>query len=256
MPWPHYYPSPRRLQDTQSRRHPGLYNEAQQAMLSRLQQENYSLNQEINDTIAERERARYEVRRLQTRNNTLSQLLKQRESAEKQAIDYGNRYYGYFQGNQAEIQLLKDQSKAGERKLEECMGELRKMQLSSFQQAQTTWPPEEDGTVRELIASLYKSVRAWASTYSVESLSDIQGTDHRDLTDLLEDMQAVTTITNVDDLVEFEYPFLILAALLSEHLYDYISNNPFFAFNNPEEQDSEKALSTGLNQFFKSIPKR
>lgn len=225
-------------------------------MLSRLQQENYSLKQEINETFAERERARDEVRRLQTRNNTLSQLLKQRESAEKQAIDFGNLYYGYCQGNQAEIQLLKDQSKAGERKLEECMGELRKMQLSSFQQAQTTWPPEEDGTVRELIASLYKSVRAWASTYSVESFSDIQGTDHRDLTDLLEDIQTVTTIINVDDLVEFEYPFLILAALLSEHLYDYIFNNPFFAFNNPEDQDSEKALSVGLNQFFNSTPAR
>lgn len=112
------------------------------------------------------------------------------------------------------------------------------------------WAPEEDSTNRELVTSLYKSVRTWASTYCVGFFSNAPWADERNLMRLIEDMKEVATISSVHELTGFGHLFLILAALLSEHLYDYIFNNPFFAFNDPED----KRVQSRLRRYSEQVP--
>ncbi|EKG21117.1 hypothetical protein MPH_01570 [Macrophomina phaseolina MS6] len=63
-------------------------------------------------------------------------------------------------------------------------------------------------------------------------------------------MKEVATISSVHELTGFGHLFLILAALLSEHLYDYIFNNPFFAFNDPED----KRVQSRLRRYSEQVP--
>lgn len=129
----------------------------------------------------------------------------------KEQIEY------YKQQNE----VLKEELSDTKRQLESCRSALGNIQSRITQQPQGLWPQDEDKRVQQLIASFYKSVRAWSKKYAAPSfetfLTRTPGHQHV----LVEGSKRVA-LNNMSSFTALKPPFLILTAFLSEGLRTHI----------------------------------
>lgn len=130
--------------------------------------------------------------------------------------------------------------------------DLRKAQLSSFKQAQTGWFVEEDSKIRDALTQLYKDVRHWAKTYCVKSLQGFRKFPDGDCEHISKVVSKVAFFRSSDDFLSFKYPFLILAAMVSDRLSAYIFDDYFYIFRNIDE-DSDGVYGEILEDAFNRL---
>ncbi|KAF9629606.1 hypothetical protein BFW01_g10809 [Lasiodiplodia theobromae] len=220
------------------------------------------LRRRLQLTSQEHELERRQTQELKIQVERLQDMVKYnragRKRAERQlteALDTVQDVQATSNAWKSRCDFLEQSKEQSEKKLESCMSQLRQMQLSSFQQVQSAWSPEEDQSLRELIMGFYKSIRLWATTYSIESFAEIIGTETEGLEALLAELGSVSTFTDLGSLINFEHPFLFTAALLSTHLYDHIFNNPFFVIGASSNLEDGEKSSEALKELFFELSK-
>ncbi|KAK8161279.1 hypothetical protein IWX90DRAFT_487855 [Phyllosticta citrichinensis] len=115
--------------------------------------------------------------------------------------------------------------------LDTATSDLRNAQISTFKQARSEWLPEEDSKVRDDVSQLYKDIRSWAKTYARSGFSCanvLSSADYRYGQKFFRRVRRVATLSGIDEIKDMKHLFLVLAALLSEHLRLMIFRTPFF----------------------------
>ncbi|KAL1626258.1 hypothetical protein SLS54_003095 [Diplodia seriata] len=157
----------------------------------------------------------------------------------------------------AKVLSLKRQHVSLDRELKKTQGmldsstvDLRKAQLTSFKQAQTGWPVEEDSAIHDALTRLYRDVRLWAKTYGVKTLDSFRGFSDKDLKYIHKSVSKVALFGSYDEFLGFKHPFLILAALVSNVLTNSMFADYFYIFRNPSYPDDLTANALE-NTFFR-----
>ncbi|KAK7607929.1 hypothetical protein BKA81DRAFT_381175 [Phyllosticta paracitricarpa] len=191
-------------------------------------------------------------------NEQQARQIRKLSSALEQTEDYLKKYEQALRNERLESEQTRlgflHKLQKTQADLDTAMADLRKAQLSTFKQARSDWVPEEDSKVRDDVSQLYKDIRTWAKTYADSGAACANRLSSLD--EMLRS-QFVTRISNVarlsgtDEIKEMKHPFLILAALLSQHLQLLIFDNPFFWLNDDEHNPSLAAFS----QLFRAMCK-
>ncbi|KAK7514990.1 hypothetical protein IWZ03DRAFT_361431 [Phyllosticta citriasiana] len=110
------------------------------------------------------------------------------------------------------VQKLNEELQEANKKTESVVAQLRTIQLQALKQVQSGWTAVEDSKVRDAAENLQAKIRAWAKKYSAPSLR--------------EPLEKFG-FSGWESLVDFKHPFLIVVALLSEHVRVNLFGNPF-----------------------------
>ncbi|KAF2137318.1 uncharacterized protein K452DRAFT_302076 [Aplosporella prunicola CBS 121167] len=224
-----------------------------QSQLENLRNENNRLHTKVDNQRREiqiKERKWKNV--VQQKKNLEAQNLKFKEllnGNSRDTSDIEERILHYKQRNE----YLEAQANHMQEKLDACMIELRSAQQTTFEKAKTVWAPEEDRTIRELIEELFKSVRAWSKKHCAAVSDWSHFEDEETLKKLFCEIQVVADIPDMNALIEFKHPFLVLASLLSSHITEYIFRNPFLFLEDSQAIGTSSSPGYVLNNTFQRL---
>ncbi|KAK7535589.1 hypothetical protein IWX49DRAFT_593936 [Phyllosticta citricarpa] len=125
------------------------------------------------------------------------------------------------------VQKLNEELEEANKKTESVAAQLRTIQLQALKQVQSGWTAVEDSKVRDAAENLQTKIRAWAKKYSAPSLREPLEKFGVNLTRFLQHLEPLAGFSGWESLVDFKHPFLIVVALLSEHLRVNLFGNPF-----------------------------
>lgn len=137
--------------------------------------------------------------------------------------------------------------------LESCRADLRGAQNSAFKHARSGGYAEEDNSVQECLDGFYRHVRQWAKSHCIQSFENVPSFPEDTRLRLQNAVSERAQFPNQDALFGFKHPFLILAALLSSHLENFIFRNQFFVFQELGSMQSSDSFCRKLQHTFHQL---
>ncbi|PLB48505.1 hypothetical protein P170DRAFT_448191 [Aspergillus steynii IBT 23096] len=98
------------------------------------------------------------------------------------------------------------------------------------------WVPKEDRLVRDELYKLEMKIRAWARSYSVQSISDLADISDSERSNIMSQIGHCSAETDWGSLMQKmpisseKIPAIIIQALLAKDVFEKIFADPFFAF--------------------------
>lgn len=180
----------------------------------------------------------------------LTEKRKQVERQEDQLLQQQQSIEGWKdQSNSfaAQAQKLSDQLEEASVKAQLATAELKGFQLDALQQAQSGWTPAEDSQVRDALQGLYSKIRIWAKKYSAPSLRDPLLQHGPDF------LGVLAQFPTLDSLLALKHPYLIVSALVSEHLRHGVFANPFFVLTHTQHDEEPPHCGYHLNDVYRKL---